>query len=78
MSKAGFSNLDVIYSATFAPAKYFGMEDTLGSIKPNRIADLIILNKNPIENIDNTKDIWSVIKNGNYLDRSELDSLLMN
>lgn len=34
--------------------------------------------KNPIENIDNTKDIWSVIKNGNYLDRSELDSLLMN
>ena len=54
------------------------MEDTLGSIKPNRIADLIILNKNPIENIDNTKDIWSVIKNGNYLDRSELDSLLMN
>ena len=78
LSKAGFSNLDVIYSATFAPAKYFGMEDTLGSIKPNRIADLIILNKNPIDNIDNTKDIWSVIKNGNYLDRSELDSLLMN
>ena len=38
----------------------------------------IIIKDNKIENIDNTKDIWFVIKNGNYLDRSELDSLLMN
>jgi len=76
LSKSGLSNLEVIYSATYAPAKYFNMEDSLGAIQRNRIADLIILNNNPIEDIENTKDIWSVIKNGNYFDRLELDSLL--
>ena len=62
--------------ATYNPSKYFGMENELGSIKVGQIADLLILSKNPLLNISNTKEIEAVIKNGNLLNRKYLDSLL--
>ena len=76
LSEGGLSNLEAIKSATYNPSKYFGMEKELGSIKPGQIADLLILKKNPLENISNTKEIEAVIKNGNLLNRKYLDSLL--
>jgi imidazolonepropionase-like amidohydrolase len=76
LSKGGLSNLEAIKSATYNPSKYFGMENELGSIKVGQIADLLILSKNPLDNISNTKEIEAVIKNGNYLNRKYLDSLL--
>ena len=76
LSEAGLSNLEVIKSATYNPSKYFGMENELGSIKVGQIADLLILTKNPLDNIRNTKEIETVIKNGNILNRKYLDSLL--
>jgi len=76
LSKGGLSNLEAIKAATYNPSKYFGMENELGSIKVGQIADLLILSKNPLDNISNTKEIEAVIKNGNYLNRKYLDSLL--
>ena len=76
LSEGGLSNLEAIKSATYNPSKYFGMEKELGSIKPGQIADLLILKKNTLENISNTKEIEAVIKNGNLLNRKYLDSLL--
>ena len=76
LSEGGLSNLEAIKSATYNPSKYFGMENELGSIKVGQIADLLILKKNPLENIRNTKEIETVIKNGNILNRKYLDSLL--
>ena len=76
LKKSGLSNSEVIQSATLNPAKYFNMNDSLGSVKIGFIADLIILNKNPLENIENTQSINAVIKDGNYLNRTYLDSLL--
>ena len=51
------------------------MEDSLGLVKKDYIADLILLNKNPLEDIGNTKDIQAVIKDGNFLDRNILDEI---
>jgi imidazolonepropionase-like amidohydrolase len=51
------------------------MEDSLGLVKKDYIADLILLNKNPLEDIGNTKDIHAVIKDGNFLDRNTLDEI---
>lgn len=64
--EAGLSPLDALKTATFNPAKYFNMENELGSIKENQWADLLILNANPLEDIENTLDINSVIKQGKY------------
>ncbi|MAM00732.1 MAG: amidohydrolase, partial [Flavobacteriaceae bacterium] len=63
-------------TATINPSIYFNLQDSLGRIKNNYVADLIILAKNPLEDIRNTKSILAVIKDGNYLDRNYLDSIV--
>jgi len=63
-------------SATINPAAYFNLEKELGKIKINNWADLVILDANPLEDINNTKQINAVIKQGKYFNREQLDILL--
>jgi imidazolonepropionase-like amidohydrolase len=51
------------------------MEDSLGLVKKDYIADLILLNENPLEEIARTRDIYAVIKDGNFIDKARLDQL---
>ena len=76
LHESGLPALEAIQSATTNPAKYFNLENSLGRIKSGFVADLIILAKNPIEDISNTKSILAVIKEGNLMDRTYLDSLI--
>ena len=76
LNEAGLSNLEALKTATINPSKYFNLQDSLGRIKNNYIADLIILDKNPLDDIRNTKSIKAVIKDGKYLDRKYLDSIV--
>ena len=62
--ESGMSELDALKSATINPSRYFKMENDLGLIKEGYVADLILLNKNPLNNIKNTLDIYAVIKDG--------------
>ena len=78
LNNSGFSNLETLKTATLNPAKYFGLEKTLGRIKAGYEADLILLDKNPLESIENTRTIKAVIKGGNYMNRFYLDSLQAN
>ena len=64
LSEAGLSNIDVLRSATISPAEFFDLEDQMGTIEVGKLADLVILNQNPIESISNTKDIHLVIAKG--------------
>ena len=75
MVESGMSELEAITAATLQPAKYFRMQDSLGLIKKDYIADLILLNQNPLEDIANTKDIFAVIKDGNFIDKYSLDQI---
>ena len=75
MVESGLSELEAIIAATLQPAKYFRMQDSLGLVKKDYIADLILLNESPLENISNTKDIHAVIKDGNFIDRASLDRI---
>ena len=77
LQKAGLSPLEVLQTATLNPAKYQNATDSLGSIETGKIADLILLNENPLENIVNTQKITAVFINGMYLNRKDLDSLLL-
>lgn len=75
--RGGLSPLRAIESATFLPAQYFEMEDELGLIKKGMFADLLLLNANPLEDINNTRQIESVIKDGKLYTRADLDDILL-
>ena len=76
--EGGLSNLEAIKTATINPATFFRIENKVGRIKSGYKADLLILNSNPLNKISNTQDIHAVIKNGHFLSRKLLDSLLYN
>lgn len=74
LSNAGMTNAQVLHSATLAPALW--MQSNSGKITEGYRADLVLLTKNPLEDIRNTRMIQAVIANGNYLSRHELDKIL--
>lgn len=74
--KAGLSPLEAIKAATYNPAKYFNIENELGLIKEKMWADLLILEANPLEDINNSLLINMVIKQGKIYDRTTLDNML--
>ena len=73
---AGFTPLEALQTATLNPARFFGMEDQLGTVEKGKLADLVLLNANPLEDIANTQKIAAVIVNGRYLSSKELQKLL--
>lgn len=74
--KAGLTPMEALKTATVNPAAYFEISADYGSITEGKVADLILLNANPIENISNTTKINTVIFNGNIYTRENLDLLL--
>jgi imidazolonepropionase-like amidohydrolase len=70
---AGISPLDVIRIATLHGAKFLGRDETLGSITEGKLADLVLLEADPIEDINNTKRVNTVIKNGVIIARDKLN-----
>ncbi len=74
--QAGMSPFEALKTATVNPAKYLGMEKSLGTIEKGKLADLILLDANPLADISNTKKINSVVVNGRLLTRKDLDEML--
>ncbi|MEL6673208.1 MAG: amidohydrolase family protein [Bacteroidota bacterium] len=74
--KAGLTPAEALESATLRPAQYFGMEDQLGTIGTGKLADLVLLNENPLEDISHTEDIDCVIRDGYLHDRNALNAML--
>jgi hypothetical protein len=76
LSKLGMTNAQILHAATFAPAQW--MQRNAGKIEVGYDADLVILSKNPLADIKNTRTINAVITNGKFLDRAELDKILQS
>ena len=74
--ESGLNPLEAIESATTMPATYFSMEDELGLIKEGFLADLVILENNPLDKIENSKSIEAIFKSGKYRSRADLDELI--
>ena len=73
MVAGGISPLQAIRIATLNAAIFLGKERDLGSIEPGKLADLVLLDADPLENISNTQRILRVIKGGRLVDRELLD-----
>jgi len=75
--EAGFTPMEALQTATSNPARFLGMEANFGSIEPGKIADLVLLTADPLEDIRNTRKISVVVANGHIFDRAALDQILM-
>lgn len=74
--KAGLTPMETIVAATRHSAELLGKQDKLGTLEQGKVADLVLLDQNPLEDIANTKKINAVIANGRLFRRPELDAML--
>jgi imidazolonepropionase-like amidohydrolase len=73
---AGFSPKEVLELSTRRAAEFLGVNHDLGSVEQGKIANLVLLDANPLTDIGNTKRVRAVIIRGRMLDRAKLDELL--
>jgi hypothetical protein len=75
MQAGGISEHDILKVATIQGADGIGLDEDLGSIKEGKLADLVILNSSPLDNIRNTADISHIMKNGYMYEANTLDEI---
>lgn len=76
LARTGMSPFDVLRAATSEPARYFGMADSLGTVAAGKVADLVLLNANPLADVRNTRRISAVVVNGRLFDAAARNALL--
>ncbi|HEX2188045.1 MAG TPA: amidohydrolase family protein [Longimicrobiaceae bacterium] len=72
----GLTPAQALRAATLEPARALGMADSLGTVAPGKLADLVLLDADPLQDVRNTARIAAVIHDGRLLDRAALDALL--
>lgn len=75
--EAGLTPLQILQSGTINGAKYFDKTALMGSVDEGKVADMVLLDKNPLQDITAVKGIYAVIKKGHYYDRAALDKILI-
>lgn len=75
VQSGGMEPHTALKTATLLGAESLGLDEDLGSIEPGKLADLVILNKNPLEDIRNSNSVKFVIKNGVVYDAGTLDEI---
>jgi imidazolonepropionase-like amidohydrolase len=73
---AGLSPTEALCTATVRAAEFLGVQHDFGSVEEGKVANLVLLQANPAEDIRNTQKIRAVILRGKFLDRENLDKLL--
>jgi len=75
MQSGGMKNIDVLRTATILGATGLGLDQELGSLEAGKLADILILDKNPLEDIRNTNSLTRVVKNGRVYDANTADQV---
>jgi len=74
--QAGLTPAEALRTATINPARYFDMEKSLGTVEKGKIGDLVLLDANPLMDINNTRKIVAVIVGGRYFPKETLEKML--
>jgi imidazolonepropionase-like amidohydrolase len=74
--KSGFTPFQALQAATFEPALFLVKLDEYGVVEKGHVADLVLLDANPLEDISNTRKIAAVLVGGKYYPREVLDKML--
>jgi imidazolonepropionase-like amidohydrolase len=74
--KSGFTPWQALRAATFNPAVFLGKLESYGVVEKGRVADLVLLDANPLQDITNTRKIFGVVLGGKYYPRVVLDTML--
>lgn len=75
LQQGGMSNLQALKCATINGAIHLGMDKEIGSLKAGKLADLIVLDKNPLDDIKNSESIRYVMVNGRLFDAATLNEI---
>ncbi len=75
--QAGLTPLEALQAATINPTRYLGLQQSRGTVQSGESADLVLLDANPLVDIQNTRKIFAVILRGRFLTRRDLDRLLL-
>ncbi|HEV8357306.1 MAG TPA: amidohydrolase family protein [Gemmatimonadales bacterium] len=76
VDSVGMSPMEALASATRKPAEWLGLADSVGTITPGKVADLVLLDADPLADITNTRRIAAVLLRGRLFQRRDLDALL--
>jgi Amidohydrolase family len=74
--RAGLTPLEALQTATLNPAIFLHLEKELGTVTKGKLADLVILDQNPLRNIKNTRRIHAIIMNGHLIDKDQIHQFL--
>ncbi|MCU1227654.1 MAG: hypothetical protein JWO97_538 [Acidobacteria bacterium] len=72
----GMTPLQALQTATRNPARFLGLSDSLGTVEAGKLADLVLLDADPLADIHNTQRIAAVIANGRYFSKETLQKML--
>ena len=75
LAQGGMTPLQAIRCATLSGAQYIGLDRDLGSLEPGKLADLVVMSKNPLENIRNSDSVRYVMLNGRLYDASTMNEI---
>jgi len=73
--QGGMTELEALRAATWNGAVYLGMEQDIGSIEEGKLADLVVLTENPLEDIRNSETVETVVLNGRVYDAATMDQI---
>ncbi len=74
--QAGLSPMEALQTATYNPAKCLGKLDSMGTVERGKVADLVLLEADPLEDISNTRKIAAVVVGGKIFDKAALQKML--
>jgi adenine deaminase len=74
-AQGGMKPMDVLHAGTIDGARYLALDKDIGSLEPGKLADLIVLDRNPLENIQNTHSVRYTVVNGRVFDAATMNEL---
>jgi imidazolonepropionase-like amidohydrolase len=75
LAQAGLTPLEILQMTTLNGAKFLGREKTMGSVAPGKVADLVLLDANPVADVGNLHRINAVIRRGTYYSTPALNEM---